>query len=288
MAPSFSRLWRGGCSERCCCRVVIVSAVPAPRCCSLVTAAWLVAASSCVEAQVIGSVIPLPPEGALCCAGKDMCCGIGCPWASGSCCDCSLSKFKCDRGYVGKTVSVSTDPLPSSFDSPAWYDALRLGLASDSASCWVWCTEFRGKPGGRAGWSGRRRAGWRGWATLRPGWRWGVRNKGGHSHEFCQRNFHGRSWPWKFRGVGVDRRRVLEFRQCPSDPCREHIFHYCAVYYCCGLAWLPQGQSRRQSAVAVLPKTRHKSAGPGNVNTAPEAHKSYQSRCTEDRETQTT
>ena len=66
-------------------------------------------------------------------------------------CDCSLSKFKCDRGYVGKTGSVSTDPLPL-FGSPAWYDALRLGLAaSDSASCWVRCAEFRGKPGGRAG-----------------------------------------------------------------------------------------------------------------------------------------
>ena len=57
---------------------------------------------------------------------------------------------------------------------------------------------------------------------------------------------------------------------------------------CCGLVWLPQDQSCRHFNVATSPETQHKSAGPGNVNTAPEAHKSYQSRCTVDRETQTT
>ena len=40
--------------------------------------------------------------------------------------------------------------------------------------------------------------------------------------------------------------------------------------------------------VVVLQKTRPKSAGPCNFNTVPEAHRSYQSQCTEEREAQTT
>ena len=46
-------------------------------------------------------------------------------------------------------------------------------------------------------------------------------------------------------------------------------------YQCFGLVWLPQDQSCRHFTVGMSPETRHKSAGPGNVITAPDAHKSH-------------